>query len=195
MRSFAFLAPSAPMAISLGWHLPTNVHPVQPVIWTVHPVVFSATRLLDRCGLPVAAGHYCPDGHHFFPPVAPLPCPPGSYNPLLGGGLTINCLPCPAGFACTSEMLEGWAGIFLLPSCLGRLRRLARTTRHLCALWGRFGLARPGNGADQFQCSLQRGPLLPARHSDPNTVSLPARNMDPSHELDLRGRVPGLPSR
>ena len=45
-------------------------------------------------------GHYCPDGTNGQASVAPLPCPPGSYNPYSRAGHVLNCQPCSAGFSC-----------------------------------------------------------------------------------------------
>ncbi|EKX43721.1 hypothetical protein GUITHDRAFT_110175 [Guillardia theta CCMP2712] len=41
------------------------------------------------------AGHYCPEGTR-----SPVPCPPGTYNPLNGSKTTLDCLPCPPGKSC-----------------------------------------------------------------------------------------------
>ena len=62
------------------------------------------------------AGHYCPDGTSGQASVAPLPCPPGSYNPYTRAGHILNCQPCSAGFSCpragqinvTDSCLEGY---------------------------------------------------------------------------------------
>lgn len=61
-------------------------------------------------------GHYCPDGTSGQASVAPLPCPPGSYNPYTKAGHVLNCRPCSAGFSCpragqnasTDPCMEGY---------------------------------------------------------------------------------------
>ncbi|TSQ58043.1 Sodium channel subunit beta-3 [Bagarius yarrelli] len=50
----------------------------------------------DRC----PPGHYCPLGTSF-----PLPCPPGHYSNSSKNTELSACLPCPAGFSCSSRGL------------------------------------------------------------------------------------------
>ena len=45
-------------------------------------------------------GFYCPDGSGDNPATAPVPCPPGTYNPFSGTGHPFNCLTCTPGFSC-----------------------------------------------------------------------------------------------
>ncbi|XP_049323141.1 zonadhesin isoform X1 [Astyanax mexicanus] len=51
----------------------------------------------DRC----PPGHYCPIGSS-----SPLPCPIGRYNSISMSTELSACLPCPAGFACSSRGLS-----------------------------------------------------------------------------------------
>ncbi|KAG9482440.1 hypothetical protein GDO78_011238 [Eleutherodactylus coqui] len=54
---------------------------------------------IEECSL-CPAGYYCLSNTSY-----PIPCPPGSYNPLEGQDEVVDCTPCPAGSACTRSGL------------------------------------------------------------------------------------------
>ncbi|CBZ49792.1 hypothetical protein NCLIV_002800 [Neospora caninum Liverpool] len=58
----------------------------------------AGTSDLADDGLLCSAGYYCPEGTK-----EPVPCIPGTYNAFTGGASAESCLPCPAGFFCSSE--------------------------------------------------------------------------------------------
>jgi hypothetical protein len=49
---------------------------------------------------PCPAGFYCPAGTQSEPRTSPIPCQPGSYNPIEHTGHPLNCIACEPGFAC-----------------------------------------------------------------------------------------------
>ena len=54
---------------------------------------------VDECTT-CPTGFYCPDSTGDNPSTAPVPCPPGAYNPHTGAGHPFNCLACTPGFSC-----------------------------------------------------------------------------------------------
>ncbi|XP_077105722.1 uncharacterized protein LOC143764221 isoform X2 [Ranitomeya variabilis] len=53
------------------------------------------------------AGHFCPDGAY----SGPVPCPPGSFSPVLRLTSVEGCLPCPPGMFCSGWGSEAVTGL------------------------------------------------------------------------------------
>uniref|UniRef100_A0A672HDZ6 TNFR-Cys domain-containing protein n=1 Tax=Salarias fasciatus TaxID=181472 RepID=A0A672HDZ6_SALFA len=62
-----------------------------------HKTVFCCSYDCLKC----PAGFYCPEGRS-----DPMPCPPGSFNPLEGQDELADCRECYAGKACTQSESE-----------------------------------------------------------------------------------------
>lgn len=62
-------------------------------------LTFSVAGFLDCKICPV--GYYCTSGSH-----TPIPCPSGTYNPVLMQGSLADCRQCSAGMACPQDGLH-----------------------------------------------------------------------------------------
>ncbi|XP_032959939.1 multiple epidermal growth factor-like domains protein 11 [Rhinolophus ferrumequinum] len=66
---------------------------------TPHPNTSFCWAVLSHC-LQCPAGHFCPSRA-----THPIPCQPGTFNPRPGQDEAADCVPCPAGRACTQAGL------------------------------------------------------------------------------------------
>ncbi|XP_043430321.1 uncharacterized protein LOC122480225 [Prionailurus bengalensis] len=66
---------------------------------TPHPNTSFCSAVLSQC-LQCPAGYFCPNQA-----TQPIPCQPGTFSPNPGQDETTDCVPCPAGKACTQAGL------------------------------------------------------------------------------------------
>ncbi|KAK3560704.1 hypothetical protein QTP86_014744, partial [Hemibagrus guttatus] len=88
-------------------------------------------------------GHYCPAGSSF-----PLPCPPGHYSNSSKNTELSACLPCPAGFACSSRGLSAPSHVCHAGYYCPQGQNTSQPAQYLCSP----GHMCPPGSATQISC-------------------------------------------
>ena len=114
--------------------------------------------------VPQADHHSCPEGHYCpTGTAAPVPCPVGFYNPLIGRSSVTECKPCDAGYYCAFEGMSNMTG-----ECSpGYYCPLGSTGSKQVACPSRYYRLQPRAESEEFCAVCPRGSYCPEGTSSP----------------------------